>query len=478
MAVTSPQPILAHLIGGQAVPGTITASEVRNPATGAWLASVPAADAAAVDRAVQAAAAAWPAWAATPLKERVQVLFRYRTLLEAHRTELAALVTAEHGKIQPEAEAEVDKAIELCEFAVSLPQIATGEVLEVSRGIECRVERHPLGVVASIVPFNFPIMVPHWTIPNAVALGNCMVFKPSERVPLSVMRCAELLAEAGLPPGVLNIVHGGRQTVEAICDHPGIAAVSFVGSTPAAEAVYRRATGTLKRALALGGAKNHLIVLPDADPGLTSSTALASAIGCAGQRCMAASVLVAVDTTDHIVADLAAQARAMVPGRDYGPVISAAAKDRISQHIAEAVADGAELLVDGRGVSVPGGEEGYWLGPSVLDRVRPEMRIAREEVFGPVLAIMRAGSLEAAMGLQEGSPFGNAASIFTRNGAAARTLMQRAEAGMIGVNVGVPVPREPFGFGGWHASRFGVGDITGKSSIGFWTQDKKTTVRW
>ncbi|HEX9165504.1 MAG TPA: CoA-acylating methylmalonate-semialdehyde dehydrogenase [Gemmatimonadales bacterium] len=467
-----------HLVGGRERPASTETLPVHNPATGEVIAQVPLGDAADVDAAAAAAREAFPAWAATPLKERVQVFFRYRSLLDAHRRELSALITEEHGKIGPEAEAEIDKAMELCEFAVSLPQIATGEVLEVSRGIECRLEHFPLGVVASIAPFNFPMMVPHWTIPNAVALGNTMVFKPSERVPLSTMRAAELLAEAGLPAGVFNVVHGGREAVEALCDHPAIEAVSFVGSTPTAQAVYRRATANLKRALALGGAKNHLFVLPDAEPELTAGTVLASAIGCTGQRCMAASVMVAVQDTDPIIARLSDLARQMVPGRDYGPAISAAARDRITGYIDEAVAEGAELLVDGRGLTVPGREGGFWIGPTVLDRVRPEMRIAQEEVFGPVLAIVRAGSLDEAMAIHHRSPYGNAAAIFTGSGAAAREVMRRASAGMIGVNVGVPVPREPFPFGGWNASKYGVGDITGKSSIGFWTKDKKTTVRW
>lgn len=467
-----------HVVGGRTLRAGGETTPVHNPATGEVIAQVPLGGAAEVDAAVAAAREAFPGWATTPLKERVQVFFRYRSLLDAHRGELAALITEEHGKVGAEAEAEIDKAMELCEFAVSLPQIATGEVLEVSRGIECRLEHYPLGVVTSIAPFNFPVMVPHWTIPNAIALGNTMVFKPSERVPLSTMRAAGLLAEAGLPDGVFNVVHGSRPAVEALCDHPVIEAVSFVGSTAAAQAVYRRATANLKRALALGGAKNHLFVLPDAEPELTASTVLASAIGCTGQRCMAASVMVAIQRTDPIIERLCDLAKAMVAGRDYGPAISAAARERITLYIDEAVADGAELLVDGRGLTVPGREGGFWIGPTVLDRVRPEMRIAQEEVFGPVLAILRADSLDEAMAIQHRSPYGNAAAIFTRSGAAAREVMLRASAGMIGINVGVPVPREPFPFGGWNASKFGVGDITGKSSIGFWTKDKKTTIRW
>jgi len=469
---------LRHRIGAHDVVGAGESLPIHNPATGEVIAEVPMGGATEVGAAVDAAAQAFPAWSATPIKDRVQVLFRYRALLERDLVPLAALITEEHGKIRPEAEAEIQKAMELCEFAVSLPQLATGEVLEVSRGIECRLDHYPLGVVASIAPFNFPSMVPHWTIPNALALGNCMVLKPSERVPLSALRIADLLREAGLPDGVFNVVHGGRDAVEAICDHPGIAAVSFVGSTPTAKAVYRRSTAALKRALALGGAKNHLFVLPDAEPEYTAGTVLASAVGCAGQRCMAASVMVAVPRTDHIISRLSELARAMAPNRDFGPVISAAAKQRIEGYITEAVADGAELLVDGRGLRVPGQEGGFWVGPTILDRVRPEMRIAQEEVFGPVLTIVRAGSLAEGLEIHHRSRYGNAASIFTSSGAAAHEVIERATAGMIGVNVGVPVPREPFPFGGWGDSKFGVGDITGKSSIEFWTRAKKTTIRW
>jgi malonate-semialdehyde dehydrogenase (acetylating)/methylmalonate-semialdehyde dehydrogenase len=398
--------------------------------------------------------------------------------LHQHLPELTDLITEEHGKVRPEAEAEILKAIELTEFACSLPQLVAGEVLEVSRGVDCRVERHPLGVVAAVNPFNFPSMVPHWTIPNAIALGNTFILKPSELVPLSAGRIAELLTEAGLPDGVFNIVHGDKAVVEAICDHSGIEAVTFVGSTRVAKEVYRRATSHLKRALCLGGAKNHVIVMPDADPEMASSGVLAAMAGCSGQRCMAASVMVAVSKTDHIVNRLAELARGMVTGRDVGPVISNQAKARIESYITEAEQAGARVLVDGRGAVVRGKEGGWYVGPTVIDRVRPEMKIAQEEVFGPVLAVVRTGDLDEALAVENASPYGNAASIFTESGGAARATMERASAGMVGINVGVPVPREPFGFGGWNESRFGTGDITGKSSIEFWTKTKKITTKW
>ena len=467
-----------NYVGGTFVAPDVPVSDVYDPSSGEVISRVPMSSTYEVDIAVRSAREAFPAWAATPIKDRVQVFYRYKALLERHIDELAALVTEENGKIASEARAEVLKSAELTEFACSLPQIAPGEVLEVSRGVECRVERFPVGVVASVTPFNFPNMVPNWSIPNAIALGNCMILKPSELVPLSARRIAELLGEAGLPPGVLQVVHGGREVVEALCDHPGIAAVSFVGSTRVAKAVYRRATASLKRCLALGGAKNHLIVMPDADREMTASNVVASMSGCAGQRCMAASVMVAVSATDHIIARMTEHARAIVPGRDVGPVISAAAKERITRYIDEAEAAGAKVLVDGRRAAVPGREGGYYLGPTIIDHVTPDMKIAQEEVFGPVLVIVRAKDVDAALAVENASPYGNAASVFTESGAVARYVMERASAGMVGVNVGVPVPREPFSFGGWNDSKFGVGDITGRGSIEFWTQAKKMTTKW
>ena len=354
----------------------------------------------------------------------------------------------------------------------------TGEILEVSKGVECRTDHVPLGVVASIVPFNFPSMVPNWTIPNAIALGNCMILKPSEKVPLSAGRIASLLKEAGLPDGVFNIVHGDVDIVEAICDHPDIEAVSFVGSTKVARIVYQRATKNYKRCLALGGAKNHLMVMPDAIPGMTAQNVAASMSGCAGQRCMAASAMVAVGEVDHIIQKIVEEAKKIVPGENLGAVISKESKERIEKYITEAEKQGARVLLDGRGASVAGKESGTYVGPTVIDYVQPEMAIAREEVFGPVISIMRTKTVDEAIAIENSSPYGNAASVFTQNGGVARYIMERASAGMIGVNVGVPVPREPFSFGGWNESKFGVGDITGKSSIEFWTKLKKTTVKW
>jgi malonate-semialdehyde dehydrogenase (acetylating)/methylmalonate-semialdehyde dehydrogenase len=451
---------------------------VISPIDGNELTSVPMSSAADLNVAVEAARAAFHKWSKTPIKERVQVFFRYKSLLEKNLRELAELCSEENGKTYSESVAEIEKCIELAEFASSLPQLVTGEILEVSKGVECRTEHVPLGVVASIVPFNFPSMVPNWTIPNAIALGNCMIIKPSEKVPISCGRIAELLKEAGLPDGVFNIVHGDVEIVEAICDHPGIEAVSFVGSTKVAKIVYQRATSNYKRCLALGGAKNHLMVMPDAIPGMTAQNVAASMSGCAGQRCMAASAMVGVGNIDHIIDKICDEARKIIPGENLGAVINKESKERIEKYITEAEQQGAKILVDGRGVKVNGKENGTYVGPTVIDYVKPDMAVAKEEIFGPVISIMRTNTVDEALAIENGSPYGNAASVFTQNGGVARYIIDHASAGMIGVNVGVPVPREPFSFGGWNESKFGVGDITGKSSIEFWTKLKKSTVKW
>jgi malonate-semialdehyde dehydrogenase (acetylating)/methylmalonate-semialdehyde dehydrogenase len=451
---------------------------VISPIDGDHLSDVPMSTAKDLDAAVKAAKAAFPAWSKTPIKERVQVFFRYKYLLEKYLQELATLVQEENGKTYGEAVAEIEKSIELTEFATSLPQLVTGEVLEVSKGVECRTEHVPLGVVASIVPFNFPSMVPNWTLPNAIALGNCMIIKPSEKVPLSCGRLALLLKEAGLPDGVFNIVNGDSEIVNAICDHPGIEAVSFVGSTKVAKIVYQRATSNFKRALALGGAKNHLMVLPDAIPGMTAQNVAASMSGCAGQRCMAASAMVGVGDVDHIIEKICEEAKKVVPGENLGAVISKESKERIESYITEAENQGAKVLVDGRNAKVKGKEKGTYVGPTVIDYVLPSMSVAKEEIFGPVISIMRTKTVDEALAIENANPYGNAASVFTQNGGMARYIIDRASAGMIGVNVGVPVPREPFSFGGWNESKFGVGDITGKSSIEFWTKLKKSTTKW
>jgi malonate-semialdehyde dehydrogenase (acetylating)/methylmalonate-semialdehyde dehydrogenase len=478
MSVELKFPEVRNYISGHFVDSPSKKLDVVSPLDGTLLSTVPISGVDTLDQAVSAAVKAFPSWSSTPIKERVQIIFNYRNLLQKYRAELTELITLENGKIKSEAEAEIDKAIELCEFAVSLPQLIPGEILEVSKGVDCKTERIPLGVVASITPFNFPCMVPNWTIPNVLTLGNCMILKPSESVPLTANRIAEILAEAGLPDGVFNVVHGAQEIVEGICDHPNIKAVSFVGSTKVAKIVYKRATGNLKRCLALGGAKNHLIVLPDAQLEMTASNITASMSGCAGQRCMAASAMVGVGEIDHIIAKVCEEAKKIIPGKNLGSVISKAAKERIEKYITEAEQAGAKVLVDGRNVTVPGSEGGFYVGPTIIDFVTPDMAIAKEEVFGPVLAIMRTKTLDEAIEIENRSTYGNAAAVFTQSGGIAKYVTEKASAGMIGVNIGVPVPREPFSFGGWNESRFGSGDITGKSSIEFWTQMKKTTIKW
>ncbi|HEY1871497.1 MAG TPA: aldehyde dehydrogenase family protein, partial [Chitinophagaceae bacterium] len=349
--------------------------DVISPVDGNFLSTVPMSNAIDLDNAVKAAKKASALWNKFPIKERAQVFYRYKYLLEKNLKELSELIQEENGKTYNEAAAEIEKSIELTEFACSLPQLVTGEILEVSRGVECRTEHVPLGVVASIVPFNFPCMVPNWTIPNAIVLGNCMILKPSEKVPLSLGKLALLLKEAGLPDGVFNVINGDNEIVEAICDHPGIEAVSFVGSTKVAKIVYQRATHNYKRVLALGGAKNHLMVLPDAKTDMTAQNVAASMSGCAGQRCMAASAMVGVGNIDHIIEKICEEAKKIIPGKNLGAVISKEAKERIEKYITEAEEQGAKILVDGRGVKVEGKENGTYVGPTVIDHVKPTMSV-------------------------------------------------------------------------------------------------------
>ena len=469
---------LDNYINGSPLASASSPLQVTSPVNGEALSSVPTSTPEDLQAAVSAAQAAFPTWSSLTLRQRCEIFYTYRNLLQDNLDELALICHEENGKTIGESKAEVLKAIELTELACSLPNLVSGESLEVSPGFDCSIQQAPIGVVSCVTPFNFPIMVPHWTIPMALALGNTMVFKPSEQVPLSGNRIAELLTEAGLPNGVFNIVHGNKSIVEAICDHADIKALTFVGSTPVARAVYTRGTSSLKRVLAMGGAKNHLIVMPDADVEYTAANVAASACGCAGQRCMAAATMVAVGAVDHIVEKVVEQSKALVPGANLGAVISASAKSSIEQYITEAEEQGATVLLDGRNTTVDGYEAGTYVGPTVLDNVTPQMRIANAEVFGPVLSIIRASDLGEAIELENGSPYGNAAVVYTQDGQVAKQFAKQASAGMIGVNVGVPVPREPFGFGGWNDSRFGVGDITGRGSIQFWTQSKKITSHW
>ncbi len=469
-----------NYINGQFVSCNNKRIDVDSPLTGKVISTVPLSTYKDVDEAVTAAKKAFPVWSGMTSKMRSQILFNYRQILEQNVESIAAIIHDENGKTMDEATAEVRKSIELTEFASSVPQIAYGEVLEVSVGVQCKSEYVPLGVVASISPFNFPHMVPHWTVPNAIAMGNCMILKPSEIAPITAMKMGEMLKQAGLPDGVFNIVNGAQDVVEAICDHPGIQAVSFVGSTPVAQIVYRRATSNLKRCLALGGAKNHLIVLPDANLELSATDIAASMCGSAGQRCMAASVMVAVGNVNPLIEKLCIEVEKYKPGIKMPPIISIKSRENLINYIEEAEKKGATLLVDGRKFPVEPevDKNGYYLGPTIIDWRNAKEKMPEREVFGPIFEIISAKSVEEAIDIQHESPFGNAASAFTQNGGIAKMVAQKASAGMIGINIGVPVPREPFSFGGWNASKYGTGDITGKSSLGFWSQIKKVTSKW
>lgn len=450
--------------------------DIINPRHGKAMSTVGVSTSADIDAAVAAARAAFPAWSATPIRERAAVLYKLRELMTRDLDELAWLVSHENGKIFSEARAEVLKGIECVEYGCSLPNLAAGTQLEVSRGVNCKVTHEPLGIVAGITPFNFPNMVPLWMMPQALVGGNAFILKPSEVVPLSALKLAALLEEAGLPAGVFNIVQGGKEAVEALCDHPEIRALAFVGSTRVAKIVYGRAAQTGKSALCLGGAKNHLIVVPDADVKLTAQNVMASFTGCAGQRCMAASVLVAVGDVDHIITEIAKQARELELGAELGPVITSDAEARIKGYIDQASELGAEVLVDGRASAAT--EGGYWVGPTILDNVTTDIPASCEEIFGPVLSIVRVKNLDEAIKLENSSDYGNASSVYTTNGEVARKVIGQVSAGMCGVNIGVPVPREPFGFGGWNDSKFGHGDITGWDGFRFWTQPRKITSKW
>lgn len=452
--------------------------EVISPLTGSPLGNIAVADAAAVDASVQRAAEAFQTWSLTPVKERVQPLFRFKQLVEKNLRELSELVTAENGKTVEESEAGIRKGLEVVEFAAAVPMIARGGKLEVSRGVDCYSRSYPLGVVAGITPFNFPAMVPLWMFPIAIATGNTFLLKPSEQVPLTPVRLGELLLEAGLPEQVFQVVQGDRGTVEALLDHPGIAAAAFVGSTKVARQVYARGIAAGKRMLCLGGAKNHLIVVPDADPEITAKNVVSSATGCAGQRCMAASVLITVGNCDAVMRAIAAEMRAVVPGKNLGAIISGTAKARIEGFIDRAEAAGARITVDGRGTVVQGREGGFYVGPTLIEGLDVGNECASDEIFGPVLTVLHVDTLDEALAIENANPYGNAASIYTSSGATARYFEERASAGMIGVNIGVPVPREPFAFGGWNESKFGIGDITGEDGIRFWTKEKKITQKW
>jgi malonate-semialdehyde dehydrogenase (acetylating)/methylmalonate-semialdehyde dehydrogenase len=468
-----------NLIGGVPSPGSGRELDVVSPYTGNAVGRVRLSTEGDVDRAVLAAHAAWPAWRRSPLRERIEPLLALRGLLLAQIDTLADVVATESGKTPAEAKAGVLRGIEVIDFAASLLNSDSGGALDVSRGVSCEYRRDPLGVVVGITPFNFPAMVPMWMFPIALSVGNAFILKPSEKVPMAADLLGELATRAGYPPGIFSVVHGDKTAVEALCQHPLTQAVAFVGSTEVARRVYAQAATAGKRALCLGGAKNQLIVAPDADPGLAVRSIVDSFTGCAGQRCMAGSLMIAVGNADRMIGEVKAMAEKIPLGTGMGALIDTAAKVRLEAAIERAAREGATVLLDGRLAPVPSEYAGgNWLGPTILDHVTPGMDCARRELFGPVLSVIRVPSLEQALSIEQENPYGNATSIFTSSGAAARLLSERATSGMIGVNIGVPVPREPFSFGGTKQSKFGHGDITGPAAVDFWTDLKKITTKW
>jgi malonate-semialdehyde dehydrogenase (acetylating)/methylmalonate-semialdehyde dehydrogenase len=478
---------LGHFVGGRAVRGTSGRDgPVFDPATGSLRGRVAFASADETRAAIAAAADALPGWSATPPLQRARVMFRFKALLEAHAGELAHLLTSEHGKVLSDARGELVRGLEVVEFACGIPQLLKSEFTEnVGTGIDSWSIRQPVGVCAGITPFNFPAMVPMWMFPVAIACGNTFVLKPSEKDPSVPLRVAELLKEAGLPDGVFNVVNGDREAVDVLLTDPGVAAVSFVGSTPVAEYIYRTASAHGKRVQALGGAKNHMVVMPDADTRNAASALIGAAYGSAGERCMAISVAVAVgEAAEPLVAAVRDQladlkvAPGTVERADMGPLVTREHLDRVRGYVELGVEEGASLLVDGRTVSVSGHEQGYYLGPCLFDHVRPDMRIYREEIFGPVLCVVRVPDMTAALALVNAHEFGNGVAIFTSSGEAARTFCQSVQAGMVGVNVPIPVPMAFHSFGGWKRSLFGPLHVHGPDGVRFYTRLKTVTSRW
>ena len=458
---------------------------VFDPASGEQTGEVVLATPTDVDRAVAGSRAAWMEWRTTSLSARTRVLFAFRELVDRHRHDLARLITAEHGKVTEDAGGEVARGIEVVEFACGIPHLLKGEFSEdVSSGVDASSVRQPLGVVVGITPFNFPVMVPMWMYPVAIACGNTFILKPSERDPSPSLLVADLWAKAGLPEGVFSVVNGDAAAVDALIDHPEVAAVSFVGSTPVARHVFERATTSGIRAQALGGAKNHAVVMPDADLEATADALIAAGFGSAGERCMAISAVVVVGDGDPLVRAVAERARALTtgpgtdPGSDMGPLITRAHRDRVAGYLESAEAEGAKVVLDGRLVDVPGGEEGFFLGPSLVDRVTPSMGVYRDEIFGPVLSVVRVDTLDQAIDLVNANPYGNGTAIFTGDGHAARRFRREVEVGMVGINVAIPVPMAYYSFGGWKQSLFGDAHIHGMEGVRFYTRLKSVTTRW
>ncbi len=481
-------PQIEHIVNGKRFAGSGTRTlNVFNPATGEVVGWVKAATTEDVDAAVKAARAAFPAWSAMSPIKRARVLFRFKALLEEHHDELAALITQQHGKVFSDAQGEVQRGIEVVEFACGIPQLLKGDYTEqIGGGIDNWSMRQPLGVVAGITPFNFPVMVPMWMYPVAIACGNTFVLKPSERDPGASNRVAELLKEAGLPDGVFNVVHGDKEAVDALIAHPDVEALSFVGSTPIAEYIHAEGARRGKRVQALGGAKNHLVVMPDSDLDIVTSALIGAAYGSAGERCMAVSVAVAVgdELGDRLVEKLASQVRdlkirdGMESDADMGPVVTALHKERIEGYIEHGTKEGARLVVDGRGFSVPGREAGFFLGGTLFDHVKPEMKIYKEEIFGPVLCVVRVPDFESAIALVNAHEFGNGVSCYTNDGKTAQEFAHRIKIGMVGINVPIPVPMAWHSFGGWKRSLFGGYHAYGEEGVRFYTRYKSIMQRW
>ncbi|HVF64422.1 MAG TPA: CoA-acylating methylmalonate-semialdehyde dehydrogenase [Casimicrobiaceae bacterium] len=473
-------------IGGRTIAATTKRyGEVTNPATGEVIRHVPLGNRDDVDAAVRSASEALPAWRNAPALRRARVMMRFRELLHEHRKDLARIITQEHGKTLVDAEGEITRGIEVVEFASGIPHLLKGEHSEnVGTGVDAYSIRQPVGVCAGITPFNFPAMVPMWMFPVSIACGNTFVLKPSERDPTTSLRLAELLKEAGLPDGVFNVVHGDKESVDALLSHPDVRAISFVGSTPIARYIYETGTRNGKRVQALGGAKNHAIVMPDADLPFTVEAIIGAGYGSAGERCMAISAIVAVgEVADTLVERLAARARNVTTGPgeadvEMGPVVTSAARDRIVGLIDAGLSEGADIVVDGRGINVPGHENGFFVGPTLFDRVQPEQSIYREEIFGPVLSVVRVESLEDAIALVNRNPYANGVALFTRSGHAARRFQEDIEVGMVGINVPIPVPMAFYSFGGWRNSLFGDLHVHGMDGVRFYTRIKAVTSRW
>ncbi|HEU4550849.1 MAG TPA: CoA-acylating methylmalonate-semialdehyde dehydrogenase [Rhizomicrobium sp.] len=477
---------IGHVIGGKVVTSD-AGTPVFNPATGEQTGTVSSGGAVEVDAVVAAASGAFPAWAATTPARRAKVMYEMRRLMEARKDELARTISAEHGKTHSDALGEIARGQEVVEFACGIPHLLKGSFsAHVATRMDCYDQREPLGVVAGITPFNFPIMVPLWMMPMALASGNAFILKPSERDPSASVLLWELWREAGLPEGVLNVVQGGKAAVDAVLGHPGIAAVSFVGSTPVAQYVYARGAAAGKRVQALGGAKNHMVIMPDADLDQAADALMGAGYGSAGERCMAVSVAVPIGekTADALVAKLKPRVQALKIGpstdasAEMGPLVTQAHRDKVAGYIATGTREGAELVVDGRGLKLQGYEKGFWLGGTLLDRVTTDMTIYREEIFGPVLSVVRAPGYRAAIDMINANPFGNGTAIFTRDGDVARDFVQSIEVGMVGVNVPIPVPVGYHSFGGWKSSIFGSHGVYGPESVHFYTRLKTVTARW